>query len=209
MKKIGIIFCGLLLFQFSIAQDTTKYSNKKNEINIGYFNLFELNSINNFGIGYKCVMGNGAFRIGTSFYYNYSDRSDNSYNNYQSTQKSITIFPRIGYEFRQNYNRIIVYYGFDLCGSIGEYMNKNYYSGTYNSKEVITNSGIGLSPFIGVKFFINKRISISTETSFNFMYSCEKSKSSTIYDTHVNETDTRSIIAKLSPLGIVSINFHF
>jgi predicted porin len=201
MKKIIIISIGFLFLQLSRAQDSTSFTSKKSEFNIGYFNLFQLSSINNLGVGYKYVFGNGALRLGTSLNYNYSE-----YKSISDTSKSTntTIIPRIGYEFRQNYNRIIVYYGADITGSI----QKQISTGSNNSKQDNTSYGIGLSPFIGVKYFVSKNISLSTETSFNFMYSSGKDKQ-TYNGVPSNDSNNQSISTRLSPLGIFSINIHF
>ena len=204
-----IIPIGLFILQFSKAQDTTNYLSKKNEINIGYFNLFQLNSINNLGIGYKHAFGNSALRLGTSLSYNYSDNSSGNDSIKQTSKKiSTTIIPRIGYEFRQNYGRIFVYYGIDVSYSIQKEINNNYY-GTNSKNEYITH-GLGLNPLIGIKYFFNKNFSISTETSLNFMYSSQKLKSSNYYDNNEETLNkNKNIYVNLSPLGIFSLNYHF
>jgi len=205
MKKAIIILIGILCFQFSNAQDTVRFSNKKAEINIGYFDLFSLNSINNMGVGFKFNCGKGAFRIGSSFYYNHRE---NVSTNSTDKETNTTIVPRVGYEFRQYYKRLVLFYGVDVCGSYDKDINNNTYTaGDYNNS-LATTYGIGLSPLLGLKCFINKKISISTETSFNFMYSSGQTKYSSNYATGNNDK-IHSLTARLSPLGIVSINFHF
>jgi|SRR3972149_2961107 len=202
MRNVIIIFLGVLFSQIAHAQDSIIFPVKKSEINIGYLNILSLGSTHDFGVGYKLKIGNGALRARSDF--NYSNSTNKSSND-TSENVSKSFFPRIGYEFRLNYKRSVVFYGLDICASFNHSeensSNNNYlYSNTTN--------GIGLSPFIGFKYFINKNISISTETSFDFLYTKTNYKNSYNGVTSY-ENNRETITARLSPLGIFSINFHF
>ena len=208
MKKsiisILLIFASINIF----AQKTQELSEpNKHQLNIGYFNAFNLTSINNLGIGYKYTFKDkGALRVATSF--NYSD-DKREYDNRLQNNSSIGVNPRVGYEFHMNFRKIIVFYGVDIVGSYIEskesieYYDPDLYK--YNSESTITYKGIGVSPILGVQYQINNSISISTETSFDFMY-----KKVIRDDGEGNYGyEQTSFMAKLSPLGIFSVNIHF
>ncbi len=202
MKKILFVVLGIFIFQLINAQDTISYTTKKHEINIGYFNMFNLNAYyNTVGIGFKCSGKKVALRIGTGFnYYNSNYKSTSNTNN----RKDLLITPMIGIEFKQSYKRINVFYGSDVRGIIQQEISNS--SSSSNSEQ--SEYGMGLSPFIGIKYFINKRISISTETSFNILYSKQIYKF-TSPNSPFYESNSKTLSANLSPLGIFSINFHF
>lgn len=201
MRTLTIILLGIFSFQFANAQDSLNLMNKKNEINIGYLNVISLSSTDNFGIGYKYKIGDGAlrFRLGLNF-----SNQENKTQTNTSTYKTKYFTPKIGYEFKLNYKRSVVFYGIDLCASY----SANEYKYTNNYYTSNTGKGIGLSPFIGFKYFINKNISLSTETSFDFLYT-ETIIESGGNGVSLSKNKEKTMSGHLSPLGIFSINFHF
>lgn len=62
-----LVLCTFLLPAQS--QNQVPYSNKKNEINIGYFNAFNLSSIPEIGVGYKRYFKTGALRFSAGWYF--------------------------------------------------------------------------------------------------------------------------------------------
>lgn len=69
MKQFLIIIAAFAFILPVHSQDSESYTDKKNEINIGFFNAFELNNFSDLGIGYKRMARNGAWRIGTGLYF--------------------------------------------------------------------------------------------------------------------------------------------
>lgn len=206
MKKKLALIVGIFMISFCNAQDSLNFFSKRNEFNIGYLNILSLGTTNTFGVGYKIKIKNSALRIRCSFNYIKNIQTSSTQS---STYNSIGIIPEIGYEFRLNFKRSMVFYGLDLCGTYKKNLNNNS-SSTYSYKE--EEKGYGISPFIGYKYFINKNISISTETSFDFLYKNAKREST--YNNNNSSSSTsintnQTLYANLSPLGIFSINIHF
>jgi hypothetical protein len=187
------------------SQDLPAYSENRNELNLGYFNAFELNGIGDLGIGYKHACEKGAFRIGigTDLGTYKSDRET-----YQTKNSGYTLSPRIGYEFHQWYNRIRLHYGADLTTSFSKYTYENIYDDPANNRSIETKSyAAGLRPVLGLTFYINKTISISTETYMDISYS--KTTDEELYNENISTEVSHGMRVELGPLGIVSVNFHF
>ena len=201
---ISILFLSINLN----AQTNQEEKTKKNQINIGYFNAFSLTSINDFGIGYKRTIKNGELRFAYSGYYNNQETIDAD-NTYVSTTNTFRLKSRLGYQFHQDYNKLQLFYGIDFTGQLENAktvrFNTSSSQNDYSSDQITF--GNGISPFIGIKYQINKTISISTETSFDVSFSKSERKYSS--GTFSDLTKTKQIGAKLSPLGIFSINVHF
>jgi hypothetical protein len=212
MKKV-ILIIALVAISLNLKAQTEDKQMKKyrSQLNIGYFNLFSLSSQNSFGIGYKYSIKNGALRIGSSFSYsNANNKFSSSTNPQTSNSRSFNIDPKIGYEFHRDFNKFQILYGTDIKGYYQNSITKNT---SYNATvEVVyiyekNTYGIGISPFIGLKYQINNFISITTETSFDILYS--KSKSKDENNSYIAEYELENTSAKISPLGIVSLNIHF
>ncbi|MCF8229245.1 MAG: hypothetical protein K9G58_10485 [Bacteroidales bacterium] len=206
MKKLIII--GIALFAFSqlIAQQKSPANSKSNQLNIGYFNVLRLNDENNFGLGYKHTFKNGAIRFGSHFHYDHRSL-DRDNPEAEQTQNIYSISPRIGYEFHLNYNKWQVFYGIDILSEYDH--NKStlkYEVGT--DTRIIENFAIGIGPLVGLKFQINKNISISTETHLEAMYSKNRQKREN-YNAEVQTTESNEFSTNLNPLGMLSVNIHF
>lgn len=203
---ISILFLSINLN----AQTNQEEKTKKNQINIGYFNAFSLTSVNDFGIGYKRTIKNGELRFSTSFYYN-SSKIEYPDDSYFYTTTTNRVRSRLGYQLHQDYNKLQLFYGLDFIGLIenvnSERVDVDLPQNDYTSKQFTLGSGI--SPFIGIKYQINKSISISTETSFDVSFSKTNRKNSGSSTTSLSLSETKQLTAKLSPLGIFSINVHF
>lgn len=207
MKKIFLITV-ILVSSINInaqGQETINHS-LKNQFNIGYFNAFNLSGINEFGVGYKRIINEkGAFRLATSFA---MSKNEYNYTDHIRIENKTTITPRIGYEFRMNFEKWMVFYGIDIVASysnnINEYTRTDPAESDRNNYREEENKGIGFSPILGVQYRLNKWISFSTETSFDFMYTKTE-----IFENTKFKSDKTNVKAQLSPLGIFSINLHF
>ncbi len=187
------------------SQDIPAYSENKNELNLGYFNAFELNGIGELGIGYKHSNEKGAFRIGigTDLRMYKSERET-----YQTKNSGYTFSPRIGYEFHQWYNRIRLHYGADVISTFSNYSYESIYDDPTNNRSSETKGySLGLRPVLGLTFYINKTVSISTETYMDIFYN--KSSTEELYNENTSTEVSQGMNVGLGPLGIVSVNFHF
>lgn len=189
------------------SQGSESYTDKKNELNIGFFNAFELNNFSDLGIGYKRMVKNGAWRVGTGFGFSNSN-SDNDNGGLQ-THNYYNFSPRIGYEWYQNFDRLQLQYGTDLVTDFfkttleDENESTDYYR-FYERKE----SKASIRPFLGLKVFVTKSISISTETYLDIGYSKGTVEENNNSSSSSTQTENGASLV-LGPLGVFSINFHF
>ena len=113
----------------------------------------------------------------------------------------------LGYEWHSTFNRVNIYYGFDLSAAHTNYS----YINTINDDEHTTRSreiSYGLSPLVGVNFFITPNLSIGTEMKFM----TEVFTGKTIYEYNGEEQDTdksSGFRTQFGPLGFLSFNIHF
>ena len=205
MKNIlvFIALCGIAIP--SQSQDVPEFSDKRNEINLGYFNAFELNGINESGVGYKRIISNGAFRTGAGFNFSQYDHENETE---QWKYSGLEFSPRIGYEFHQSFNRLRLHYGTDVVSSFinstSEYIAEDPIS---NRTDKSKGFQIGLRPILGLTVFINKSISFATETYLDLRF--YKSTEERTRSSGTTTSTDKGMSMGLGPLGIVSVNFHF
>jgi len=209
MKHFLLVAIAIALFFPANSQSSESFSDKKNEINIGFFNAFELSNVSDFGIGYKRMTYKGAWRFGTSFgLRDYKTDYENT-NISSSTFNYLSLTPRIGYEWHQNFNRLQLQYGTDLTA--GFYRNKtedvDNITDYYRLRETIRNT-YSIRPFLGLTVFISNSISLSTETYLNIGYSHQTVEESYNSTSSSQSTEKGSSVS-LGPLGVFSINIHF
>jgi hypothetical protein len=205
MKLILTSITALLLILPLYSQNTEYYSAKKNELNLGYFNAFELNGRGDLGIGYKRIGDKGAFRtaLGMNF-----GNYETEHNTYQIKSQGYEITPRIGYEFHQWYNRIRLNYGGDIFTAISKSTSEDVYDDRLSERNSLYESfSFGIRPIIGLTVYLSKSISISTETYMNISFLRETEERT--YNGNTTTDKTKGMEVGLGPLGILSVNFHF
>lgn len=209
MRKIIVLAAAIAWSAGCFGQNSAEsadYSARKNEVNLGFFNVFDLYATPDFGVGYKISGERGAFRLGSSFRLNRYERDGEDY---QLMDKSFRISPRIGYEFHQDFKRLRLYYGADVVTSFYKAVNEQTFPviDPYETEiYTIRSNEYGLSPVLGLNVFLSKSVSLSTETHLNVLFSKSVIEDD---DSSPNTTTSRGMNVGLSPLGIVSINFHF
>ena len=205
-KLIPIFILINLLTVSSLLSQESNFA-KKHEINLGYFNIFELNNIPDITIGYKLHLNKGAFRTNTSFYL--TKPLDNFF---IDVPHQYRIKTKLGYEFQENIDKFQLFYGADLMyfRSVSQLFQD---ISSYQDIQTLGKTfGFGISPLIGAKFYINKIISISTIMNFETFFQQSKNTRYNIF-THFSEELTNSIgnesAFKLDPIYLCTINFHF
>lgn len=192
-----------------IAQEKeNNQSFKKNQISIGYINISNLSTLNYLGMGYKrAISPNGAIRV-TSFI-SYVDDT-RLYLNGNIDYVTLSLKGKLGYEFRLNFNKWMLYYGVDIFG----YYSTGKTTANYSLEEdniepryfERKSTTLGINPFIGFLYYFNENISISTEV----VYEISKTERIFINKQNTEYSNTETIFKnQVSPLGIVSLNFHF
>jgi len=205
IKKNILLLAIIAIAVAGKSQDLPAYSENRNELNLGYFNAFELNGLGDLGIGYKYANETGAFRIGigTDLGMSKSDQETVQYEN-----SGYKFSPRIGYEFHQWYNRIRLHYGADVIATFSNYTYESIYDDPTNNRSTVSKGySAGLRPVLGMTFYINKSISVSTETYMNISFS--KSTREELFNENTSTDVSQAMNVGLGPLGIVSVNFHF
>ncbi|MGV3503502.1 MAG: hypothetical protein ACO1O1_07315 [Adhaeribacter sp.] len=100
---------------------------------------------------------------------------------------------RLGYEYKINKLKWQYFAGADLSGAFSKsnlQPNRSYQW--------------GLSPLLGVKYFISPRFSVSSETKLNFFYIFYRDPGS--FDTAANGEDFQ---VNIGSVGMVQVNYHF
>jgi hypothetical protein len=126
-------------------------------------------------IGYKRIFKSNALRIGIGG--NISTGKSEFNDTSKNDNKRYNFNIGAGYE-RYSYisKRWNLYYGADAIFTYEYYDYHSNYSTTTSNKEITKQFGYGVSPFLGIQFRINSRLSISTETSYDIIYACGVSK---------------------------------
>ncbi len=182
------------------------YPLKKHEINFGYINLLDLNQNQNIGLGYKYYLKKGAIRASCNFYS--IEAKNNLYVFIKEQIDGNNI--KIGYEFHNNSKKLQFFYGFDILHTKTSKQANNDYVFRLNKKpyfrtEILT-LRLGGSPFIGFKFFINKKFSISFEANSNILL--QESKIYYIDDIFPKDLRTSKTSIGIIPNSLITINFH-
>ena len=243
MKNKRIILMALLCISIgstSFAQDTEKENTgkKKVEFNIGISNIFAksnwdllmfdyydnyffdpqelfLPQHTSLVAGMKSHNKKGAIRLSTSINYsnqNYDDPDDeNDENNYQSFSLDLNL----GHEWHINYERVTVFYGFDITGGIHNMtLTQKDLEDNYERKYKINN--YGFSPLIGMNYFISPKVSIGTEVKYIIMGYTGSNEYTHKYTDGTFDPQTMSSKSNydgfktyFGPLGYLSINIYF
>lgn len=224
MKKSILTMTMVVFAAFAFGQITKPDSTKnefKNIIEIdatGLLHQFFFSSgtgggyyvVTPYMISYKRIFNNNnaiRFGVGGTTY------SDNSTQNdtIESSQKRNSFNVGIGIEhYSYLTKRWNFFFGVDAIANYSENETVQGNSSTSTSTFTQVNYGYGVSPLVGIQFKINSRISISTETRYDIIYTQGNSKR--------NYTPDSSFDSKTKSNGIqttfnapVNINFriHF
>lgn len=171
---------------------------------------FELNTTK-VGLGYKFHFKNSALRSKLSLGVR-NNTTENKIDTNKTENSFLASGITLGYEFHKNIRKTQIFYGADLYVDYNKSSSKSsnvYNSETYINESINTNMAFGISPLVGVKYFISPSISFSTELKFFI----ESFKNESIYkytgNTSDNKNDTSGMNTKFGPLGQLSINIHF
>ena len=177
MKKTILFIVVISLSIFAFGQKEEKTENEyKNEFGIdatGFIKQFvNLNTSEyqmcyfpNYYLTYRRRFKGGNIRF--AFGGKLSEQDNNG-----NTTDSYAFNTRVGWEFINSLNiRWKVFYGVDLKTSYNYSKNDiQYWNGGYaNGKESKTNT-YAISPLLGFKFKLTKRLSLSTEANLSFIY---------------------------------------
>jgi hypothetical protein len=233
LSMLLIVFFSMGFTFLVQSQETEKitFNTKKTEINIAIANVFAKNDIYPYYVydgtlvlpyylyydysqpktkliaGLKYHNPKGAVRLAFEFSYN-GRKYENDNNANSSSYKTLEAGMNAGYEWHSTFNRVNIYYGFDMSVA---HANYKYFNTINSNEEHTTKSGeisYGVSPLVGVNFFITPNLSIGTEMKFMM----EGFSGKTIYEYNGEEQDTdksSGFRTQFGPLGFLSFNIHF
>lgn len=205
MKNIFVLVALFAIVVPCVSQDLPDYSKKRNELNLGYFNAFQLNAMGELGVGYKLLGDKGALRTGLGMDFGKNESEHQSYKSYSSAYE---LSPRIGYEFHQWYNRIRLHYGGDAITSFSQSSYEDKYEDPVNDRvSTYETFAVGIRPVLGITVYLSESISIATETYMDISF--RKTNEERIYSGNTTTEGSKGMNVGLGPLGIVSVNFHF
>ena len=163
------------------------------------------------GLGYKYHFSKSAIRTKISVGHR-NNTTDDKQDQIKFNASSFNVKSLIGYEFHKDISKTQIFYGVDLF--IDYYIVKNettnsagFTINTLSSK--YKNTGFGISPLIGVKYFFNPIISISTEIKLNIESYSGESTHEDSDDPDIEKSEISGINTNFGPLGQISLNIHF
>ena len=223
-----------------MAQDEVpqEFNTKKFEINIGIADIFAKNDwwypvyyIDEYGyslfyypegnyykqpnliVGFKYHCKKGALRLGMNFRYNSGSHEDVDTPGTKFTYNNFGSALSLGYEWHSTFGRVNVYYGFDGSFSYTKYYAEWEQQGSYTEitdTHTLNESTLGISPLVGVNYFITPNLSIGTEVKFTAEYASGKSKNENFNSNqyNINEQERSGFRTYFGPLGFLSLNIH-
>lgn len=151
------------------------------------------------GLGYKRYIKEGAFRVMIGGIVNTNTQNGQwGSSNYDETAFSA----RVGYQYHVIVGRFMPIIGVDLAG--GYYQMKQM---GFNQENETRNTTIGLSPNVGLEFFINNRLSFLIDTRFDFSFQnyYQRTESPNFFNT----TKSQGMQTHISPISSFMAIFHF
>ena len=151
-----------------------------------------------------------------------------NYNEY-TTSNSSSLFIRIGKEKQIRSKQFELYYGYDFSASYYYSSNSQLYLNTYNTnttdayninvKRAYTDSSLsfGISPIVGLKYFLLPRLCFSAEATANLNYSISKENTEySRYDTSTEEfsqanvpLSTNGITLNTNSILAINLGYYF
>jgi len=167
------------------------------------------------GLGYKFHFGENALRtkfsVGIGNENMDEDYDQDSDYDYSIESKNSMIKAFLGYERNITFGKAQVFFGFDFNFTkyTSDVTTEEKY--TYDDYKIIrTNSyqGIGLSPLLGVRYYITPKFSLSTEVKYQVeSYNGESTRK--YNDNPEYKEKVNGLYTKFGPLGSLSVNIHF
>lgn len=229
MKKITLILVLSLLVSLSYSQAQKEYGNLHSEINIGvlspfsgqqqvyypyvmdamWYPYYQDNSATPLFLKYKFHFWNFAARVSLGASYQADENTQTPNYSYESSQL-MTNF-KLGLQYQHQWNRIQLFYGLDMYHYGYTSNNESYYqwndgvSPQYSSsKYEYKRMERGISPFIGMEFFISEHFSIGVESS----YLIGRYNNSTRYNLD-EPSKSHGFEMHKDHIALISVNAHF
>lgn len=171
------------------------------------------------GIGYKHHFAKGAIRVkGSLSIYGRTYKPDED--DEDSKVRFASYYERIsaGYEFQQNWGRTQIFFGIDATLAFQTLIteeNRTYYVDPYEEYQVVDYKSIsatisyGAMPFLGFRYYISPKFSLSTEYHLLIEGFTSKSKVEIDGEEDDNIPKTTGFRTKFGPKGQITFSYHF
>lgn len=193
--------------------------NYYDDVPIIHYNYPDFSNSPAVGIGYKHHFSKGAIRVKGSlsiFTRTYRPDEDNDDNNVSLA----SYYERVsaGYEFHQNWGRTQVFFGIDgtlAFQTLVSKQNRNQYNDPYyegdkvEHKNVSSTISYGVMPFIGFRYYISPKFSISTEYHLLMEGFVSANKLEIDGEKDDNIPKTTGFRTKFGPKGQITFSYHF
>ena len=172
-------------------------------MNLGFLN----------GLHYKRYGTFGAFRTSLGLTrYEYEDRRGCP-NCLRTVGKVSGVTLRAGYEWYAILGPIEPYVGVDAMAVFGKYSGETYSTNATNYQEFTDNRsrrGMGISPVLGLRFYLSYAISLSAETTLDMMFLGKSTNISQVSPESNTFARTNNYFESVfQPLNWVSLNVMF
>jgi hypothetical protein len=163
------------------------------------------------GLDYKYHFTKSAIRTGIMVGSSKQQRSHER--NQQEDRQSVSNYEaRLGYEFHRTLDKVELFYGLDLFYSFYKSESENEYvneGDLISTKSLRTNSMYGVTPLLGIRYYIKPSFSIGTELGYDIGVYTGKYEQERNNDPDDNGWEEEGNISRFGPLGMISINYHF
>lgn len=169
------------------------------------------------GFGYKRHLKNSAIRVKISMS-TYARTHENDVDDANDDAKFAFHQETFsaGYELHSNIGRTQVFYGMDVRVSFNfssTYQKISTYDGysetLKDASSKITGLSYGVMPFLGFKYFISPKFSVSTEYHAILEAYTTKTKTEIEGEEVLKATPQKGFQTKFGPLGQITFSFHF
>ncbi|MCF8331493.1 MAG: hypothetical protein K9H84_03490 [Bacteroidales bacterium] len=234
MKITNVLLSTLLLIGFSVYGQEDNQDKKvtinpsEHEINLGVMNLFGLSLPNqtssggsiksiqgtdltqykppSLALGYKYHIENSALRTGFGFS-NYSAETKSDDPKQKESYSEFAIYA--GYQYEWSFPRTAFYIGLDAI-----YETKNLelvfdQKPTYYEESTKKHQAYGSRPFLGLRVFLNKHVSFSTESYFYMRWYTLDLKMVDDEGAELGKSTINGSKMQFGALGLISVNYHF
>ena len=214
---IAMVLLSTRIFSQGTIEDTIKKVHN-NIISIDATGLlrqfFNLNTgsgylNNDYIIAYRRVLKNNALKLelGGDISNNNGKLNDTLTNSYTNYILNISL----GFEhYSYLSKKWTFYYGINAVFNYSEYKNKSDWTTNSYCTNANSSKSIGLAPVLGIVFKITNRVSIATETSYNFSYvRTEMSNSAVPYSQNDRKSTTAGFDTRFFAPTQLSFRFKF
>ena len=181
MKKLILVFSIMFCFQISRSQDLPDLKAYRSDIGFNTSFLFSgiLNSNPGpFDLLYKKqTKDHAANRFGTQIQFS-TNANIYSYGSNYNEYSNNTISISIGKEIQKQITKYwIFYYGMDFAPYFYSNEQSSYNNSILQNQTKSNDYGLRVSPFLGLRFAINERLYVATETMLNASFGKKKATS--------------------------------